>query len=109
MLGGLGELHTPDVAGSLRFIDALRSGGGGGGGAAVPLPDGVALDCGAGIGRVTGSFLIDHFDECDLVEPVAHFIGKAEETLGGESKRPDGHRCVNFFAEPLESFTPEPA
>ena len=33
---------------------------------------------------------------------MAHFIGKAEETLGGESKRPDGHRCVNFFAEPLE-------
>ena len=30
----------------------------------------VALDCGAGVGRVTDTVLLDHFDEVELVEPV---------------------------------------
>ena len=43
-------------------------------------------------------------------EPVKHFIGKAEELLGpaGAPSRADGHKCVNFFAQPLEEFHPEP-
>ena len=48
MLGGLGGLHDVDVAASLKLIDELRA-------AETPLPDGVALDCGAGIGRVSSS------------------------------------------------------
>jgi protein N-terminal methyltransferase len=53
--------------------------------------------------------LIHNFDEVDLVEPVKHFIRKAEELLSGQSAptRYNGHKAVNFFAEPLESFTPE--
>ena len=106
VLGGYGHVSSLDARENSEFLEDVM-----GEHLEEARDDGqklVSLDCGAGIGRVTGSFLIDHFDECDLVEPVAHFIGKAEETLGGESKRPDGHRCVYFFAESLESFTPEP-
>ena len=44
------------------------------------------------------------------MEPVKHFIGKAEELLAptGALSRTDGHRCVSFFAQPLEGFHPEP-
>lgn len=70
----------------------------------------VACDCGAGIGRVTTSFLIHKFDEVDLVEPVVHFIEKAEALLNGPNAptRTNGHKAVNFFALPLEGFEPAP-
>ena len=55
MLGGLAELHAADAAASLALIDQLRSP------ADAPLPDGIALDCGAGIGRVSGSVLLERF------------------------------------------------
>ena len=44
-------------------------------------------------------------------EPVKHFIEEAEKLLGGGAApaRDDGHKCVNFFALPLEGFHPEPA
>ena len=69
-----------------------------------------ALDCGAGVGRVTSSFLIKYFDEVDLVEPVGHFLqaARADENVTG-AKRSDGHRAVGFFKVPLEEFVPERA
>ena len=33
-----------------------------------------ALDCGAGVGRVTKELLIKHFDFIDLIEPAKNFI-----------------------------------
>ena len=75
MLGGLDDVHAADVAASLAFIDALRSD------AARPLPDGVALDCGAGIGRVSASVLLPRFEAVDLVEPVAAFAEQAVAAL----------------------------
>ncbi|SCV69266.1 BQ2448_2286 [Microbotryum intermedium] len=37
-----------------------------------------ALDCGAGIGRVTSTVLLPLFDRVDLVEPVAKFLKEAQ-------------------------------
>lgn len=59
-----GQLHEPDVRGSLRFIDKLR--------ALTPgMPQGVALDCGAGIGRVSSSVLLERFERVEVLEPNA--------------------------------------
>ena len=61
---------------------------------------------------VHGSFLIDHFDECDLVTAMDKRSAShpAKASLAGENapKRPDGHRAVNFFAEPPTPNAPEP-
>ncbi|GAA5881287.1 hypothetical protein JCM3774_000955 [Rhodotorula dairenensis] len=38
-----------------------------------------ALDCGAGIGRVTSTVLLPLFDLVDLVEPVPSFVSQAEK------------------------------
>ncbi|GAA5894650.1 hypothetical protein JCM6882_006647 [Rhodosporidiobolus microsporus] len=38
-----------------------------------------ALDCGAGIGRVTSTVLLPLFDTVDLVEPVGSFVERAQE------------------------------
>eukprot|EP00889_Picochlorum_renovo_P008081 jgi/Picre1/35111/NNA_002574.t1 len=41
----------------------------------------VAADCGAGIGRVTGSLLLHYFDQVDLVEPSGHLLETAKRNL----------------------------
>ncbi|GAA5979204.1 hypothetical protein JCM11641_008461 [Rhodosporidiobolus odoratus] len=45
-----------------------------------------ALDCGAGIGRVTSTVLLPLFDMVDLVEPVPSFVSRAKDNalLGKE-------------------------
>ena len=76
----------------------------------------VALDCGAGVGRVSRSFLLHHFQEVDLVEPSAHLLEAAKQSLCGTSTAtaaaskpfPASHRAVGFFQQGLESFMPEP-
>ena len=57
-----------------------------------------ALDCGAGIGRITSGILIQRFDYVDLVEPVLHFINEAKTQL---SKL--GHKG-NFYQISLQNF-----
>jgi len=76
-----------------------------------------AIDCGAGIGRVTEKLLIELFDEVDLLEPLPHFVEKAKEKLaeagswkGGReegSMRSDGHRVNQFFQLGMQEFVPE--
>ncbi|GAA5978207.1 hypothetical protein JCM10908_004273 [Rhodotorula pacifica] len=48
-----------------------------------------ALDCGAGIGRVTSTVLLPLFDLVDLVEPVPSFVKQAKKNAlrGGEGWR----------------------
>jgi protein N-terminal methyltransferase len=51
----------------------------------------------------------------DLVEPVHHFLDKAQADLGSNgtargsanSNNPKTHRAVNFYCTPLQDFTPE--
>eukprot|EP00899_Mesostigma_viride_P004956 jgi/Mesvir1/14461/Mv05172-RA.2 len=117
VLGGFGTLSEPDVTESDIFLQEVYL---------QSLPhdigpgkrDRVALDCGAGIGRVTQQFLLHRFAEVDLVEPVAHFLKAAEASLrpqtdaespasaaatpGSKKAWPKGHRAVNFFCKPLQ-------
>ncbi|RZF44393.1 hypothetical protein LSTR_LSTR017250, partial [Laodelphax striatellus] len=41
-----------------------------------------ALDCGAGIGRITKNLLVKFFNKVDLVEQDQKFIQEAEKSIG---------------------------
>jgi len=115
VLGGFGFLSTTDIKSSrsflASFIPALSTS------VACPSSSSTtpsvppistvrALDCGAGIGRVTRHLLLELFDKVDLVEPNSRFVEKAKDQLG--PLRPlNGHRAENFFCEGLQSFVPE--
>ena len=70
VLGGYGHVSTQDAIDNTAFLETVF------GDALEAKKTGsrklVACDCGAGIGRVTSSFLIHQFDEVDLV--VRRFI-----------------------------------
>uniref|UniRef100_A0A7R9TU30 Alpha N-terminal protein methyltransferase 1 n=1 Tax=Prasinoderma coloniale TaxID=156133 RepID=A0A7R9TU30_9VIRI len=66
-----------------------------------------ALDCGAGVGRVTKECLSDLFHDVDLAEPVAKFVDQAKIELTGHKGR-FGGAAREFFVTGLEAFTPAP-
>lgn len=73
-----------------------------------------ALDCGAGVGRVTHGALLHCVHEVDLVEPVASLLDEAkrrlvqEDTMVNEATK-HAQRCRyanRFYYEGLEEFFP---
>ena len=75
----------------------------------------VALDCGAGVGRVSAGLLLQYFHEVDLIEPSSHLLEAAKKRLcgsgagkNGTDRWPQTHRAVGFFKCGLEEFDPEP-
>lgn len=73
----------------------------------------VAVDCGAGVGRISYCLLLHIFDEVDLLEPSKHLLEAARHRLCSQTVPkslpfPATHRAVNFFLQGLESFHPEP-
>lgn len=73
-----------------------------------------ALDCGAGIGRVTSTVLLPLFDLVDLVEPVPAFVKQAKKNAlhGGEGWRSlredagDKRKAVRVWKAGLQHFDP---
>lgn len=61
-----------------------------------------ALDCGAGIGRITKRLLLPLFNTVDLVDVTQEFLDRAKTYLGS-----DGKRVGNFFCSGLQDFVPE--
>lgn len=61
-----------------------------------------ALDCGAGIGRITKRLLLPLFNTVDLVDVTQEFLDKAKTYLGEESKRVGNYLCTG-----LQDFVPE--
>ncbi|TKV91024.1 hypothetical protein SEVIR_9G067500v4 [Setaria viridis] len=103
VLGGYGCVNDADVKGSDAFLRPLLAERFG-----TAKRHLVALDCGSGIGRVTKNFLLRHFNEVDLVEPVSHFLEAARENLTGcMDQGEDSHKAANFYCVPLQDFTPE--
>lgn len=99
MLGGYPEISRTDLKGSANFFAKLRrehpspSANG-------PLQRGV--DCGAGIGRITGAFLSTVCEVVDVVEPVEKF---AREVKG---QKMVGSGCVgSVWVSGLEDWVPE--
>ncbi|XP_034231662.1 N-terminal Xaa-Pro-Lys N-methyltransferase 1-A [Thrips palmi] len=96
MLGGYGFISKVDIQGSNLFLKRLFR-------LKVPPGNARALDCGAGIGRITEHFLLNHFQKVDLVEQNPAFVNQARTSL--ESHKNMG----NFYCAGLQDFTPEPA
>lgn len=65
-----------------------------------------ALDCGAGIGRVTDSVLLHLFDRVDLVESSSHFLDAAIQASSGWRGISDASKGVRFFKAGLQTFNP---
>ncbi|XP_043914712.1 N-terminal Xaa-Pro-Lys N-methyltransferase 1 isoform X2 [Protopterus annectens] len=62
-----------------------------------------ALDCGAGIGRITKRLLLPLFKTVDMVDVTECFLEKAQSFLGEERRRVE-----NYFCCGLQDFNPEP-
>ncbi len=92
VLGNLGWLSDDDLQGSRHFIDQLQI--------QQVLKDGVACECGAGIGRVTKGLLLDLCRRCDMVESSSRLLSAAPDYIGDES-----YRC-RFFCSELQMWQP---
>lgn len=97
MLGGLSVIDATDVNGSSRFLSEIYK--------MKPSP-GVhrALDCGAGIGRITKNLLINHFNTVDLVEQDENFVRKANDYLSVNGKLIE--KIGKMYNVGLQDFTP---
>ena len=92
VLGGFGDLHPTDVAGSDQFLSMVFS--------QCQVQRERAADCGAGIGRITQFLLNKYATEIDIVEPCEKLISRAQLDLGKEKF------CGKFFNHPLQSWKP---
>ncbi|XP_067339768.1 N-terminal Xaa-Pro-Lys N-methyltransferase 1 isoform X1 [Channa argus] len=96
MLGGYGNISSIDINGSKDFLRKFL------GDEEGKTGTGCALDCGAGIGRITKRLLLPLFSTVDLVDVTQEFLDKAKTYLGEESKRVE-----NYFCTGLQDFVPE--
>lgn len=98
MLGGLGCIAPADIQFSSQFLNDLYK--------MNPSPGkSRALDCGAGIGRVTKHLLTKVFECVDLVEQDERFVAIAKDYLsinGALSKK-----IGTIFNEGLQHFVPD--
>lgn len=93
VLGGYAETSGPDLRESTRFLDLIKKG-------PSPPKFGSALDCGAGIGRVTTGLLLNHFKQVDLVEPNERLLETARQDITDK-------RVKQFINSSLQEFHPE--
>ncbi|XP_050350765.1 N-terminal Xaa-Pro-Lys N-methyltransferase 1-like [Nymphalis io] len=75
VLGGYGHISDIDINGSKVFLNNILS-------LINPPNRKLALDCGAGIGRVSRSLLMPYFLKVDLVEQDEKFINTAKQLIG---------------------------
>lgn len=89
MLGGYGDLAPIDERDSLEFLSRN-------------IPDssrGLAMDCGAGIGRVSQNVLLKIFDRVSLLECTAEFLDTARSTLPAD-------RIFKFHNKTIQMLEP---
>ncbi|XP_032684887.1 N-terminal Xaa-Pro-Lys N-methyltransferase 1 [Odontomachus brunneus] len=94
MLGGFGFVSQTDIKGSMVFLRSLFE---------LENAPGktFALDCGAGIGRITKNLLIKHFKHVDLVEQNPKFLEVAKISLENHSSR-----IGQYYPIGLQNFCP---
>ncbi|XP_003742282.1 N-terminal Xaa-Pro-Lys N-methyltransferase 1 [Galendromus occidentalis] len=96
MLGGFEQISEIDVGASKRFLSEFLNKKNG------PTGHSRALDCGAGIGRVSKLLLTDLFEEVDMLEQNQKFLDSADDYLGEKKQR-----VARKICEGLQSFSPE--
>lgn len=96
MLGGYAKISPTDINGSRAFLRPLLKLGGG------KTNANRALDCGAGIGRITKRLLLPIFQTVDMVELSQKFCDAARDFIGPDSSRVERIMCIG-----LQDFTPE--
>lgn len=84
VLGGWGEVDVEDAKGSLAFVQQCLG---------LPRLDEPmagyrALDCGAGVGRVTGNVLLNVAERVHLVEVSERLLTQAQEKVRGRTCNP---------------------
>lgn len=95
ILGGFGFISDIDIDGSTLFLKSILSLDN------APSP-GIALDCGAGIGRITKHLLAPLFEKVDIIEPDEKFINSIISFVG-ENKIKIG----TLYKTSLQKFEPE--
>ena len=96
MLGGFSHLSDNDVSESRDTIIEFFEG------PTARLSPDIALDCGAGIGRVSKRLLLQIFKQVELVEQNPLFLKKAKSYL-----KPYKDRVLAYYAMGLQDFYPE--
>jgi protein N-terminal methyltransferase len=93
VLGGYGNVSTADIKESKLLLKSV-----------LPVKqmaqEGYALDCGAGIGRISKGLLLPMFKKVDLVEVSEPLIETARKSLGNHKNIGD------FYQEGLQHFQP---
>eukprot|EP00096_Caligus_rogercresseyi_P003800 TRINITY_DN1745_c0_g1_i1.p1 TRINITY_DN1745_c0_g1~~TRINITY_DN1745_c0_g1_i1.p1 ORF type:complete len:229 (-),score=47.87 TRINITY_DN1745_c0_g1_i1:2-688(-) len=97
MLGGFGKVSNPDLKDSSTFLKTLFKGTN----EACGPSNGRALDCGAGIGRISRNLLSKHFMKVDIVEQSPKFLEQAK-IYCGNSDRIEGFTCAG-----LQDYSPK--
>ncbi|EDV28690.1 N-terminal Xaa-Pro-Lys N-methyltransferase 1-B [Trichoplax sp. H2] len=101
MIGGYSRIAKTDLSTSRRFIlKTIKT-------CSKETQFGRALDCGAGIGRVTKGVLLPLFDVVDLVDQNEEFLHTAKARLSPVVT--DKHRLGETYACGLQDFNPESA
>lgn len=92
VLGNLGWLSDDDIQGSRTFLEQLNL--------EHVLKDGIACECGAGIGRVTKGLLLAVCSRCDIVESSPRLLSAAPDYIGQDSSR------CRYFCSELQNWYP---
>ncbi|XP_065163442.1 N-terminal Xaa-Pro-Lys N-methyltransferase 1-A [Atheta coriaria] len=95
VLGGYGHISQIDIQGSRNFLHQIYT-------TDKQLTKDRALDCGAGIGRITRCLLTSFFQKVDLVEQNAEFLKEAKVELVNHTER-----IGEYYAVGLQDFQPE--
>jgi len=93
MMGGLTNISNTDLLTSKEFLQFFLGGNYRG----RRPTNGLALDCGSGIGRVTKNLLLPLFNEVDMVEQNSTFLEEAKTFVNSE-------RVKNFYNSGLQDF-----
>ncbi|KAJ8681484.1 hypothetical protein QAD02_017271 [Eretmocerus hayati] len=96
MLGGFGFISHTDIFGSKQFLRALLKN------YHLATEREFALDCGAGIGRITKNLLSHFFKKVDLVDQNPKFLEQAKSYLKNSMDK-----VGNFYSVGLQDFCPE--
>nr|CCA16687.1 conserved hypothetical protein [Albugo laibachii Nc14] len=98
VLGGYAEVSEADIFDSTQFLKYVN------GNIRPHCEAKIAVDCGAGIGRVTKFLLLPNFEHVDLVEQSSRLLEHVPRYIGDKETT----RLGNSYCVALQDFHPTP-